>query len=197
MQTAQILDLILPEFKLIQALSAPGGDAEAQAAIGKNLNPFKRRRDKPVIYWSGILTSDQTVREVSYRVPDYFNGSLRVMAVAVSADSIGVAKQQATVRGHFVLSPNAPTTVGPNDEFEVSVGIANNLEGSGREPSLTLRLETSKHLQVLDNPNQSLKIAESREGVAKYRVRARDILGSGSITFTVSHGESKRGIPST
>lgn len=187
-QTAQILDLILPEFKLIQALSAPGGDAEAQAAIGKNLNPFKRRRDKPVIYWSGILTSDQTAREVSYRVPDYFNGSLRVMAVAVSADSIGVAKQQATVRGHFVLSPNTPTTVGPNDEFEVSVGIANNLEGSGREPVLNLRVETSKHLQVLDSPSQSLKIAEFREGVARYRVRARDILGSGSITFTVSHG---------
>ena len=31
----------------------PGGDAEG--ALGRHLNPFKRKTDKPVAYWSGIV----------------------------------------------------------------------------------------------------------------------------------------------
>jgi alpha-2-macroglobulin len=188
--TAQILDMILPEFRLIQALSAPGG-GEAAEALGKNLNPFKRRRDKPVAYWSGVLESDGTPREVTYRVPDYFNGTLRVMAVAVSPEAIGVAQKQAIVRGHFVLSPNVPTTVGPGDEFEVSVGVANNLEGSGASPDIKLELGVSEHLQVVGEAHTSLKIAENREGVARFRLRVRDVLGSGTLTFSAALGDKR------
>jgi alpha-2-macroglobulin len=189
-ETAQILDMILPEFKLIQALSAPGG-GEAAEALGKNLNPFKRRRDKPVAYWSGILPSDGTEREVTYRVPDYFNGTLRVMAVAVAPEAIGVAKQQAIVRGHFVLSPNVPTAVGPGDEFDVSVGVANNLEGSGKDASVKLDLAVSEHLQVVGPAQQTLTIGEGRESVARFKLRARDVLGSGNLTFTAALGDKQ------
>ena len=52
-ETAQILDLLLPEFSRLVAAAAPGGDAEGD--LGKNLNPFKRKRDKPVAFWSGII----------------------------------------------------------------------------------------------------------------------------------------------
>jgi hypothetical protein len=189
-QTAQILDLILPEFKLIQALSAPGG-GEAAEALGKNLNPFKRRRDKPVAYWSGIMETDANTREVTYRVPDYFNGTLRVMAVAVSPEAIGVAQKQAIVRGHFVLSPNVPTTVGPGDEFEVSVGVANNVEGSGKEPAIKLDLAVSEHLQLVGEAQQTVKIAEGRESVATFKLRTRDVLGSGNLTFSAMLGDKK------
>ncbi len=51
--TSQILDLILPDFEKLMAMAAPGGDADG--AIGRQLNPFKRKRDKPVAYWSGIV----------------------------------------------------------------------------------------------------------------------------------------------
>jgi len=37
-------------------------------------------------------------------VPDYFNGSLRVMAVAVSDDAIGAFEKKTLVRGDIVLS---------------------------------------------------------------------------------------------
>lgn len=190
-QTAQILDLILPEFRLIQALSAPGGDGYTGEAIGKNLNPFKRRRDKPAAYWSGIVTADNTTRELTYRIPDHFNGSLRVMAVAVAADAIGVAQKSATVRGHFVLSPNVPTTVAPGDEFEVSVGVANNVEGSGTSPEIKLDLAVSEHLQVLGAAQQSLKIGAGREDVATFKLRAKATPGSGTLTFTAALGDKR------
>ncbi len=190
-QTAQILDLILPEFRLIQALSAPGGDGYAGEAIGKNLNPFKRRRDKPVAYWSGIVQADSTTRELTYRIPDHFNGSLRVMAVAVAADAVGVAQKTATVRGHFVLSPNVPTTIAPGDEFEVSVGLANNVEGSGTSPEIKLDLAVSRHLQVIGASQQTLRIGAGREDVAIFRLRANAVPGSGTLTFTAALGDKR------
>ncbi len=87
--TTQILDLILPEFRRGMLGAAPGGDQEG--ALGRHLNPFRRKGEKPVAYWSGVLDSDSTARTLEYVVPDYFNGTLRVMAVAVSDGTVGVA----------------------------------------------------------------------------------------------------------
>lgn len=191
-KTAQILDLVLPEFKLIKELSSPGGDEEAKG-LGKNLNPFRRKRDKPAAYWSGIVDVDSTPRELVYSIPDYFNGTLRVMAVAVSPDSIGIEQKKAFVRGHFVLSPNVPAFAAPGDEFEVSVGVANNIEGSGKEPEIKLELKTSEHLEILGETNRILKIGEGRETNATFKIRTKRMLGSGNLTFTASLEDKKSG----
>lgn len=147
-QTAQILDLILPEAALIRQLFATGGDEYAREAIGKNLNPFKRKRDKPVVFWSGIVDIGAEFKELVYRVPDYFNGTLRVMAVAVSSDAVGAAQKKSPVRGHFVLSPNVPTFVAPGDRFIVTTSVANNVEGSGKNAKIRLDLAASRPLST-------------------------------------------------
>ena len=185
-RTSQILDLILPEFRRVMAYAAPGGDAEG--AIGKNLNPFKRKRDKPVAYWSGILDVGREEKELEWMVPDTFNGSLRVIAIAVAEDAVGVSQRKTTVRADLVISPNVPTTVAPGDEFEVSVGIANTIAGSGKEAAVTVQLSTSPHLAVVGPSMRELKIGEFREGSATFRVRATDKLGSATLSFVASHG---------
>ncbi|HEY5993400.1 MAG TPA: alpha-2-macroglobulin [Gallionellaceae bacterium] len=189
-QTSQILDLILPEFKRLLESAAPGGDAEA--ALGRNLNPFKRKRDKPVVYWSGIVEVDGT-KEFTYQVPDYFSGSLRIMAVAVNDHSVGTAQAKSLVRGDFVISPNAPLAVTPGDEFDVSVGIANNVLGSGANASVAVTLKTTPHLQVTSGETQTLKIGEMRESSALYHVKVVDgvnaKLGSASLMFTAKLGD--------
>ncbi len=53
------------------------------------------------------------------------------MAVAVAPDAVGSAQMNSLVRGPFVLTPNVPTVAAPGDQFEVSVTIANGVEGSG------------------------------------------------------------------
>lgn len=189
-QTLQILDLILPEHSIVKMLSAPGGD-EAMEAIGKNLNPFKRKRDKPVVYWSGIVDIDRTARELTYRVPDYFNGTLRVMAVAVSSDALGSVQKKSQIRGLFVLSPNVPTFVAPGDEFTVTVGVANNVEGSGKAAPVNLELSASDHVEVLDKPIRTLSISEGREESASFRIRAKHLLGSARLAFTASLNDKK------
>ncbi|HEU4532042.1 MAG TPA: MG2 domain-containing protein, partial [Steroidobacteraceae bacterium] len=182
--TQQILDLILPEFR--RNAAAPGGDAEA--ALGRHLNPFRRKGDEPVAFWSGILDADATTREVRYTVPDHFNGTLRVMAVAVTRDAIGVHESRTLVRGDFVLSPNAPTTVTPGDLFEVSVGLANNLEGSGANARITVALDVDAGLALEGEARQVLEIAENSESSARFRLRTLTKLGPAKLRFTASSG---------
>jgi uncharacterized protein YfaS (alpha-2-macroglobulin family) len=192
--TRQILDLILPEFRAAM-LSAPGGDQ--RSLLGANLNPFKRKTDKPVAWWSGILDASDQARTLEWTVPDYFNGSLRIMAVAVNDTGIGVADQSALVRGDLILSPNAPLTATPGDEFDVSVGVANNVVGSGNDAAVVVRLEPSEQFELLGNPQATLKVAEMRESSTRFRVRTRDALGSGTLKFTASLGAKTGSLAAT
>lgn len=186
-KTAQILDLLLPEFeRVVHGASAAGGDGE-NAAL-RSMNPFKRRRDKPVAYWSGIIDADTKERELKYQIPDYFNGKLRVMAVAVAPDAVGVYSKGALVRGDFVLNPNVPTFVAPGDEFEVSVTVANNIIGAGKDAAVNLELKASQHVRVIGESKVALQITEMREVTTVFKLKATELLGSASLTFVASHG---------
>jgi alpha-2-macroglobulin len=143
-ETAQIVDLIIPEFSLLRSVSAFGGGGDIQ-----RLNPFKRITEKPVVYWSGLIEADSTAREVVYNVPDFFDGTLRIMAVAVSADAAASSERDTLVRGPFVITPSVPVLVAPGDEFEAGVTVANNLEGTGAVTEVELYAETSKQLSIV------------------------------------------------
>jgi len=192
--TRQILDLILPEFRAAM-LSAPGGDQ--RSLLGANLNPFKRKTDRPVAWWSGIVDASDQERTLDWTVPDYFNGSLRLIAVAVNDSGIGVAEQATAVRGDLILSPNPPLTVTPGDEFEVSVGVANNVVGSGTDAPVTVKLEPSEQFEILGPAQTTLKITEMRESSTRFRVRTRDLLGSGSLKFSANVGAKSGALVAT
>jgi len=178
-ETAQIVDLIIPEFSLLRSLSAFGGDGgEVQ-----KLNPFKRVTEKPVVFWSGIIDADTTAREVVYDVPDFFDGTLKIMAVGVSNETAGSADRDALIRGPFVVTPSVPVLAAPGDEFEGGVTVANNVEGSGADAEVELHAETSPQLSILGTPIQKLRIAEGHEQSAKFRFHVNDRLGSAEIKF--------------
>ena len=181
--TAQIVDLIIPEFSLLRSMSAFGGDGSDQ-----RLNPFKRVTEKPVVFWSGIVEADTTSREVIYNVPDFFDGNLKVMAVAVAGEATGSTERSSLIRGPFVITPSVPVLAAPGDEFEAGVTVANNVEGSGSDAEIELRADTNEPLSILQSPVQKLRITEGREQSAKFRFRVNDKLGSGEIRFTASCG---------
>ncbi|CAI0694213.1 alpha-2-macroglobulin family protein [Serratia ficaria] len=186
--SSQILDLILPEFSKLMALTAaPGGDGGE--GLDLNLNPFKRKRDKPVAYWSGIGEVNGE-KQFVYPVPDYFNGKIRVMAISATPDKIGKAQTAATVRDNFIMTPNVPAMVAPGDEFDVSVGVSNNLEGlNGQSVAVNLQLTPPPQLEVVGNAAQSLTLAEKREGVVNFRLRARAALGDAPLVFDARYGD--------
>ena len=190
--TLQTLDLVLPEFKKLMSAAAPGGDGEG--ALGKHLNPFKRKTDKPVVFWSGLVDINGS-REFTYTPPEYFNGSLRIMAVVINDDTAAAAQTATAVRGDLVLLPNVPVAMTPGDEVEIGVGVANNTVGSGKNAAVTLALTVSPGLDVVGEAQRILTIAERGEASTKFLVRARPgdkaQLGSASVVFTAQLKDAK------
>ena len=193
-RTSQILDLILPEFSKLAGMAAPGGDADD--LLSRHLNPFKKKHQDPVAYWSGIVDV-KGERELSYTIPDDFNGKLRIMAVAVRTDKVGIFQNSTTVRGDFVLSPNVPSMVAPGDEFEVSAGVANNLTGlGGKQIPVKLTLKPGAGLEVVAGGEQELKLGEMKEGVVVVRLRAKAVLGPAKLQFVASYDDKSAKIAS-
>jgi uncharacterized repeat protein (TIGR01451 family) len=193
--TRQTVDLILPEYSIVKELAAAGGDAD-EDALAHHLNPFKRKHDAPVAYWSGIVDIGPEAKTFTYNVPDYFAGTLRVMVVANTADAVGSEEKKMQVRGPFVMSPNVPTFVAPGDTFDVSVTVANNVEGSGPDAPVKLDLTTTEGLEVTQKPAAVAPIAEGRDAAFHWLLRAKDKLGNADITVTAETGDKKSSLVS-
>jgi len=197
-QTQQMVDLILPEYALIRERAASGGGmAEEAKALGRNLNPFARKVDKPVAFWSGIIEAGPEQRSISFNLPETFSGKVRVMAVAVADGAMGSAEQHTVVRGPFVITPNMLTVAAPGDEFIVTVGLANLVEGSGKQANITLGAVPSEQLKLIGKASATLNIAEGSEGKADFRFKANDTPGAASVTFTASMGKEDSRITAT
>jgi uncharacterized protein YfaS (alpha-2-macroglobulin family) len=185
-RTAQILDMVLPRYSVLQSLAAMGGGGGYEE-LSRNLNPFKRKQNVPVAYWSGIVDSSSDVRELRYRVPDYFNGTLRVMAVSVSDTAIGAGEDRSLVRSTFIISPNAPMMAAPADEFEISLTVTNNQKGVGENGKVRLRAIPSEHLTISGNSEFDLTIGEGKDQTLSIPVKAAGPLGAAQIRFIASN----------
>ena len=187
-ETTQILDLILPEFRRFLALSAPGGDADG--GFTRHLNPFNRKRKPPVAWWSGIIDVGTAGRELRYTVPDYYNGRVRIVAIAVDAEKVGISEANTEVKGDFILTPNVPAMVAPGDEVSVTVGVFNNMLGKSETP-VHVQVQLSRELTAVSASSVDLQIAEKREGVAEFRFKANAFLGAASLKFSAQRGKAE------
>lgn len=169
-RTSQVLDLLLPEYDVVRALAAPGGDEDL--LLAGNINPFKRKGQPAVAFWSGVREVPAGDGSLDVPVPDYFNGTLRVVAVAVNAGTIGVAERKAVVRGPFVIQPTLPYFVAPGDEFDATALVANTAEGSGPSTAVTVGIDPGSAFEVLGEREQVLTIPEGRDVTARWRLRA-------------------------
>ena len=183
-ETSQILDLILPEFKRFLELAAPGGDADG--GFARHLNPFQKKHKPPVAYWSGLVDVGPAGQEFRYAVPDYFNGKLRVFAIAVSPRRVGTAEGATEVKGSFILTPNVPAMVAPGDEFTVSVGVFNNTVAV--KGPIHLEAQVSAGLSPLGPSSVELQVADKKEGVGEFRFKANAVLGAATLKFIARRG---------
>ncbi|HWF08765.1 MAG TPA: alpha-2-macroglobulin, partial [Bryobacteraceae bacterium] len=181
--TSQILDLILPEFRKFLALAAPGGDADGGYA--RHLNPFQRKRKPPVAWWSGIVDVGPAGRDFRYVVPDYFNGKVRIIAIAVSPARIGVQESGTEVKGDFLLTPNVPAVVGPGDEFIITSGVYDNTTGKG---PIHIEAQHGPELTAVGPAVVDIDPSGKKEVTAEFRFRANPVPGSASIRISARRG---------
>lgn len=182
--TSQIMDLIMPDIKILRLLSSTGGDGEAEdGLLQKNLNPFARKTDKPVAFWSGILTSTPTEQTYTYQVPDTFNGEIKVMAVAVSDKGFGNVSKSVLSRGDFALTPSGALNVSPGDEFIIGLSVGNLSENTGEEDTITVSVDSGDDFALLGNSAETIALNAGDESFLKFRFKALNKLGSSEIRF--------------
>lgn len=193
----QTLDLIMPEYNILKTLTAAGGGADYDDYLSHNLNPFKKKQNAPVAYWSGIIDTDEKEHSVKYHIPSYFNGKLRVMAVAVAGDTLGVAETTTDVRDTYIIMPNCPNFAAPGDEFEVSVTVTNNDAGTGENAKVKLTATTDSGLTVVGEKAVDLAVSEGRDATYIFRFKANDVLGNSDIVFKAQGKEKSSKITSS
>lgn len=194
--TQQTVDQIMPQFIQDRELSAVGGDG-GEEGVATRLNPFKRKTDVPVVYWSGILDTDTSSKQLMYQVPNYFNGTLKVMAVAVSSDSVGSKDKSVEIRGDFIINPNVPTFVAPGDEFELSSSVANNIKGSGGNAQINVTLTASPEIEIIGSATQTLEIAEGKEQTVHFKLKAKSLLGAATLSFKATSADKSSTMSAT
>lgn len=190
----QTLDMILSDAAVVKKFAPGGGKG---GALASNLNPFARKALDPVVFWSGVLDAGKKEKTFEYSIPDYFNGKMRIIAIAVNNDRVGVKRTFLTVRGDFVIMPNVPTFVAPNDQFDVTVILANNLTGEEEKMPISLKAVTGPGIEVQGNDTQTKEIPSLRDGVFRYSFKAIDKLGPTSIVFEAAHNETKAKLKTT
>ncbi len=185
--TAQYLDLLMPEHsRVMAALSAFGGDAIDPSALRQN--PFKRKSEPPAAWWAGMVEVSPTPRALPLDLPPYYNGRLRIMAVAVAGDGLSASERPLTVKGDLILTPYLPLAVSPGDEFVAGVSVGNHRAGSGKAAPVSLSVDPGPSLEVVQAPAAALSVDEGREAVALVRLKARDSLGETAVTFRATLG---------
>lgn len=183
--TMQNWSLIMPEYHLMHSLFG-GDEMPMSAEHSAYLNPFRRKAEASVVYWSEVIDVNEEGTELEWQVPSYFNGSLRLMAVSAGDASIGDTVRKTIVKGPLVLSPNLPVAVAPGDEFDVTVAIANNIEGSGDNLEITLLTEIGEGLAFIEQPQNTLTVAENQQGKVHFRLKATEQLGESTLTLTAT-----------
>jgi alpha-2-macroglobulin len=158
--------------------------------MARSHNPFKRKGQKPVAFWSNIINSDGSRGHVDVPVPDYFNGTIRVMAIAASDSAIGVAEKKVVSQGYFVLQAQVPSFATSGDEFEVASLVANNNTGPSLNNSkVKVTIDTSDALEVVGNKSINTTISSGMDSTVHFLVRAKPILGDATMVIGASAGD--------
>ncbi|AZZ35607.1 hypothetical protein CIK05_01930 [Bdellovibrio sp. qaytius] len=186
--TYQILDLVMPDFNQILPKAA-GGDEGSN--LGRSLNPFKRKNLPPTAQWIGVVNLSDKWSGFQYKVPDHFNGNLKVMVVAADEKKLGSDSVDVNVRGDFIINATATTFTAPDDEFEVNLIIANQLKGSGAEAQVETTVTSGDGFTIVDKGVEKIAIPENKEKSFNIRLKATNKLGSHPITVTAGIGGKK------
>ena len=135
---------------------------------------------KSVALFNGpVKVNDEGVAEIPVEIPD-FNGELRLMAVAWSADKLGAAAQPMTVRDPVPALLSLPRFLGPNDKAEATL-LIDNVDGAAGDYAVSL----SGAGPVTTNASETIALAKAAQATRLFPVTAGAV-GIGGVGLTVS-----------
>ncbi|MFW5799212.1 MAG: alpha-2-macroglobulin family protein [Spirochaetota bacterium] len=176
--TYDLYNFIIPdEDKVKQIYSNPGG-AEDGRASSDYLSKSNVERVKPVSLWSGIVDIVDNKATITMDIPE-FNGTLRIMAVAVDDESYGTASTKTIVRAPIVLSPTFPRFLSIQDSYKIPVGVYND---TGSDGEITVSLSDNGYTEI-EEPTKTIFVKEGKEEIIYFNVKSKNKIGD--VYFTL------------
>ena len=186
-QTSQAFDLLMPDQRHIQNLLSAFGGGGFDMVNSIYLNPFKRKGEPPVSLWLGLVDVGPSEKTISFTVPEYFNGKIRIMAVGSSLEAVGSASVETEVHGPLVITPQLPLMAAPDDEFDVGFSVANTQDdNTGR---INLTFEADEGLEIVGPVPDHVIVEPGSETLLTLRLRALDTPGNARISL---HAQSEQ-----
>jgi len=187
---SDIYSLLMPEVER----AGPGSDSEAggdgPGAKGSEfdprlLNPIRAKRIRPVALWQSNVETDADGRAAAKLHLPQFIGSLRIVAVAATADSFGAARREVCVRAPLMVESSFPRFLAPDDSFTVPLTVTNN---TGRNGAVDLTIETSGGLAVTSGRHMQVEAPDGSEQVLHVHLQAPSVPGVASAVITAALG---------
>ncbi len=194
-RTAQLFDRLMPkDSQIMQRLSAFGGGsmqgADFSNLLGTFQNPFKRKHEPPMTWWSGVVTIPAEGLSLEIPLPEYFNGMLRLMAVAHNAEAVGHAQSHSTVQDDQVLMPQLPSAVALGDSFTAGLSISNTTD---KDVILRTNVSLDAQSQVQDmrlgKLAQEVRLAPKEEKYLPFQIQAGQEAGEALLRFSTEDAE--------
>jgi alpha-2-macroglobulin len=119
---------------------------------------------KLLAFYSGIVEVDgEGKTSISFDLPE-FNGSVRVMAMAWTADAVGHAAKDVIVRDPVVVAASVPRFLATGDNSRLLVEI-NNVAGAAGDYRLTIDAEDGVTIASEDSERTITLAAEQRTSI--------------------------------
>lgn len=189
-ETYQILSLLLPEYKILREFAKTGGGDYGGLGGDENqilTNPFGRRTLPPVAFYSGIIDARANVTgQISFDIPDYFNGAVKIFAVAANNSAVGAADTETKIQSPVMITTSAPLMAAPGDSFDINAVITNMTANSGAGAHAQVSATVSDNLEITRNASADIAIAENSEKLYTFSVRAGSALGNADITVNAA-----------
>lgn len=184
-QSWDSFDDLLPELgRSIFAGDAKTGGGVA-SALRKRLNPVDAKRFAPLTWWSGVRTIPESgTLNLTMPMPE-FSGTVRWMAVQVSATGMGSAEAFSRVGRELVVQQSLPLFLAPGDESFWNIRLHNR---SATPRTLTLLPSAKGPLQI-ENTGEVLTLAAGEVRQISLKVKAGQASGKAVCTLGVKAGE--------
>ena len=145
------------------------------------------RKVRLVDLFSGPVALDASGEAtVPLDLPD-FNGTLRLMAVAATADAYASTQAEMTVAAPLVAELAMPRFIAPGDTATIALDVTNL---SGAPQQVTVKIDAGAPLK-LSGLQAPVKLADGQRTVLRYTAEATEADGLAPIRVTVTAGALK------
>lgn len=153
-----------------------GGDA-AMRGDSKSLP----KKVKLVDLFSGpVKLNDKGEADIPLDLPD-FNGTLRLMAVAFTADNYGSTDAEMVVAAPIVAELNTPRFITPGDQAAIALDVTNL---SGSDQKVTVKLEALDPVGIVDG-TRTVTLKDKQRTTLRFTASTTGSYGLGLMRLTV------------